>query len=165
MQVVLWLALGLLWLTGALVLWFRVPPVPSVQQAIDEGLAVAQIKTGELVVDLGAGDGRVLQVAQNQYGARVEGWELHPVMWWLAKLRLRPNGKVHLANLWTAKIEDADLVFVFLMPKLMERVEREIWPRMKSGARLVSNSFPLPNERPVTQRGRAYLYIRPLQRG
>ena len=52
------------------------------------------------------------------------------------------------------------MVITFLMPKLMARVERDIWAKMKPGSRLVSNAFPLPTVRPNKSEGGVYLYIK-----
>lgn len=155
-----WIVVSLLGLVGLLILRLKAPPVPSLRRSIENGLWAAQIRPGELVVDLGAGDGRVLQTARDKYQARVIGWELNPVAWLLAKARLGWRSDVRLTNFWKASIDQADVVFVFLMPHLMDRVEREIWGRMKPGARLISNSFPLPNRKPTTHQGSAYVYVR-----
>ena len=156
-----WIFVGLLWLSALLIVWFKAPPVPSFRRAVEEGLTAANVKPAELVMDLGAGDGRVLQIARDSYQAKIVGWELHPLMWCLAKARLGRRADVRLANFWQAPVEQADVVFTFLMPSLMGRVEREIWGKMKPGARLVSNSFPLPSQPPVAQRGSVYIYVRP----
>jgi SAM-dependent methyltransferase len=143
-----------------MVVYLRVPPVPSRRQELEIAFELADIKPNELVVDLGAGDGRVLQVARNRYGARIMGWEISPPVWLLAKLRLGLGSDVWLANLWKADVSDADVVFVFLMAELMGRVESEIWAKMKPGARMISNAFKMPNVAPAEMRDGVYLYVK-----
>jgi hypothetical protein len=163
LQCLWWILVGLLWITGVLILWFKSPPVPSRRQAIENGLKAAGVRAGDLVIDLGTGDGRVLQAARDECGARIMGWELHPLMWLITKFRLGWDSDIKLSNLWKAPLGQADVVFVFLMPSLMARVEKELLPKLKPGARLISNSFPLPNVQPNVQLGRAFVYVRPGQ--
>jgi len=140
----------------------RVPPVPSRAIDLADAFGLAGIRPGERVFDLGAGEGRVLKQARDKYGARVSGWELNPVVWVLAKWQLGIASDMRLANLWTAPISEADVVFTFLMRDLMGKVEQEIWSKMKPGARLVSNSFVLPNVTPTATSGDVFLYQKPL---
>jgi len=158
-----WLGFGcavFLWLAGIIILWLGVPPLPSRAIKLKAAFALAKIKPKEKVFDLGAGDGRVLQIARDKYGAQVAGWELHPLMWLIAKFRLGRNSDVHLANLWTAPVEEANVVFVFLMPQLMSRVHKVIWSKLKPGARLISNSFPMLEEKPTQCDNGVYLYVK-----
>jgi len=151
----------LVWAIGVIILWLGVPPLPSRRQKINQFFTLARILPNERVFDLGAGDGRVLQISRDRYQAKISGWELHPLLWLLAKWRLGGTADIRLANLWRAPIEEADVVFVFLMPRLMLRVQKLIWPRLRPGARLISNSFPLPDEDPQEIADGVYLYIKP----
>lgn len=139
--------------------YLRVPPVPTRRQELDVVLELANIGLGERVVDLGCGDGVLLEKALSM-GARIQGWEMNPFVWLLAKLRLGWSEDIRLANLWSADVGDADVVYTFLMPQLMTRVERDIWSKMKVGARLVSNAFPMPTVKPTKTLDGVYLYIR-----
>jgi len=155
-----WILGGILFLACLMVAWLRVPPVPSRKQELDIAFDLAGIKPKELVIDLGAGDGRVLQIARDKYLARIMGWEINPPIWLLAKLRLGINTDVRMADLWKADVSDADVVVVFLMANLMDRAERQIWAKMKPGARLVSNAFRMPNVVPTEEIEGVYLYIK-----
>lgn len=160
MTFVVWVVGMVLLVTALFVVWLRVPPVPSRKQELEIVLDFADIKSGDVVFDLGAGDGRVLDVVQHRFGAKVAGWEINPLIWLLANLRLG-FGIVRYGSLWNAPVERADVVFVFLMANLMGRVKVEIWDKMKSGARLVSNAFVLPGVEPVREKDGVYLYIKP----
>jgi len=151
---------GVLLLICLAVVWLRVPPVPSLKRDLDRAFRFAQIKSGEVVFDLGAGYGRVLQIARDRYGARIFGWELNPPIWFLAKLRLGWNSDIELADLWQAPVEKADVVFIFLMANLMDRAERQIWAKMKPGSRMVSNAFAMPGVKPDSEEEGVYLYIK-----
>ena len=155
----------LLWLIGIVVLLLGVPPKPSRQSELDQFFVLAKIRPGERVFDLGAGDGRVLQITRDKYGAQISGWELHPLIWLMAKCRLGKDSDIRLASLWGARVEEADVVFVFLMPMFMSKVQKIIWAKLKPGARLVSNSFPMLQEKPTESCGGVYLYVKPLLSG
>lgn len=154
------LTVALVWLGLAGVAYLGTPPVPTRKREMDIAFELAQLKSGELAIDLGAGDGRFLQVARDRYKALIRGWELHPLVWLLAKLRLGFDADVRLENLWRADVSQAEVVFVFLMPKFMGRVEEELWTKMKPGARLVANFFALPNVAPTASREGVHLYIK-----
>lgn len=156
-----WILGGILWLALALTALLQVPPVPTRRKEMDIAFDLAKVVPGEIVFDLGAGDGRFLQRASSQYGAETHGWEIHPVMWLIAKIRLGWAADIRLANLWKADVSRADVVFIFLMARFMGRVEAELWSKMKPGARLVSNTFILPGVVPTEERDGVYLYVKP----
>lgn len=154
-----WLFVALLLIFGITVWYLRVPPVPTKKKEIDIALRMSEVGEGDLVFDLGCGDGQVLAAARRR-GARIAGWEMNLPVWLLAKLRLGFGANVYLGDLWRAPVDTADVVFIFLMPPLLSRVEREIWAKMKKGSRLVSNAFRLPNLVPAKEESGVYLYIK-----
>lgn len=99
-----------------------------------------------LVIDLGSGDGKILQIAARK-GYKTIGYEINPILWLQSSIRLRryPRAKVKLKSFWYADVSEADLVFTFLatryMPKLEDKLERE----MKPGSYFASYVFALPN--------------------
>lgn len=148
-----------------------VGPIPSHKKGINMALELAQIKKGERVYDLGCGDGRVLVEAVKKYDCRGIGYELvYPVML-LAKFRARLAGvgdktEFRCENLFRSDLENADVVFCFLTPKLMEKIGEYVkQKKMRSGARIVSYAFSMKNYDPEKKIGHAkdnwniYLYI------
>lgn len=156
-----WVVGVILWLALALIALLQVPPLPTRKQEMDVAFGLANVQPGELVIDLGAGDGRFLQQAARRYKAVTQGWEIHPIMWLIAKMRLGWGADIRLANLWKADVSRADVVFIFLMARFMGRVEAELWSKMKPGARLVSNTFILPGVVPTQEQDGVYLYVKP----
>ena len=121
---------------------FAASPPAVVQQA----LALVELAPGELVVDLGCGDGRVL-VAAGRAGARGVGYELSPHRTALAVLTVRRAGvrdraKVVWGDLFNADIRDADVAFVWLTPKA-RALEAKLRSELKPGARVVVRSNPV----------------------
>lgn len=154
--VLLWVALVLLGfalfagLSGA-------PWVPARRDDFDAMLGAACLKKFECFVELGCGDGRLLAYAASRCKTAV-GYEVHPLLWFIAWLRniKNPNVSVRLGNFWSADLSDADVVMAFLVPRTMARLERKVRTELHDGARLISYVFELPNTKPK-QRGKSWL--------
>ncbi|MDH3444974.1 MAG: class I SAM-dependent methyltransferase, partial [Deltaproteobacteria bacterium] len=56
-----------------------VPYVPTPQQVVDRMLELAQVKKGDVVYDLGSGDGRIVITAAQKFGVRAIGFEIDPL--------------------------------------------------------------------------------------
>lgn len=127
------------------------PWLPTPQRAVEAALDVAHVGPGDSVIDLGAGDGRVLLAAVRR-GARAVGYELSPFFWALAWLRtrgLRGLVSVQLRDGFRARFPDATVVFAFLRPATMPLLAAAL-ARQKSGLRVVSYAFPLPGREPTS---------------
>jgi SAM-dependent methyltransferase len=132
--------------------WHGVPATPARMRWIQKALAQAKVRPGEVVVDLGAGDGRVLRVAAREFGARAVGYEIEPLHCaaaWLAALFEGVPGQVTIRNrdLYKADLAGADVVFMYLNPTFVANL-RPALQRLKPGARVVSLNFPVEGWEP-----------------
>ncbi len=139
----------------------RIPPIPTRRKEQDIIFALAQLRPGQVFYDLGAGDGRLVHAAATVHRAKAFGWEINTVVGAIAWLRNIGVANITIGDLWKAPVSKADVVVTFLMPSVMQRVEKEIWPKLKSGTRLISNAFPLPTVKPTEVQGWVYLYEKP----
>jgi hypothetical protein len=131
----------------------RVPFVPT--SASDARFIAGKLglKDTDLFYDLGSGDGKVCFVINKLTGARCVGFEL---TWWthlLAKLRSKVNGqKAGVAfrnqNFFKQSWEEATVIYGYLYPPLMKRVEEKFLEDCRPGARAVIRDFPFPNLQP-----------------
>ncbi|MBZ0258784.1 class I SAM-dependent methyltransferase [bacterium] len=151
-SLVLLLALAAPTLYGS---WFGAPYIPSANKAIERALDLAQLKPGEAFIDLGCGDGRALRAAKAR-GARAVGYEISLFMNLIA--RWRSGCEVRLSNFWQADLSDADVIYCYLTPKAMTRMEDEVWLNLKPGCRFVSYTFNMPTLAPDETQGAMYLY-------
>ena len=128
--------------------------VPTPFRTVRRMLQLANVQPGEVVYDLGSGDGRVLIVAAREFGARAVGVEIDPLKYlWtrlmIALLHLGDRVSVRRANFFEVDLAEADVVTLYLLPKthakLLPKLERELRP----GARVVAHEFELPNVRPM----------------
>ena len=144
--------------------WKGAPWVPSGRRIVRKMLTMADVKPGELVYDLGSGDGRVLAMAARRFGARAVGIEIDPLRYvWsrmlVALLGLRGQVHVVYGNLFDQDLTRADVVTCYLLQgtndKLAEKLGRELHP----GARVVSNTFTFPGLELICQDDRDKLYV------
>lgn len=131
--------------------------------AIDDALTLAQIGGGQSFVDLGCGDGRVMEAALLR-GATATGVELDPGLARGARRRLAPWGdraRVIERSFFGGAFA-ADVVFAYLSPAVLQRLAPQL-AAMPAGTRVVTASFPIPGWVPTEQAGAAWLYRLPAQ--
>jgi hypothetical protein len=104
------------------------------------------MKAGQLLIDIGCGDGRVLRQVGRRYGARTVGYELNLLAYVKARLLClgRKNIQIKLGNFWNADLSEADVVFCYLFPDVMRDLGAKLQSDLKPGAVVVSCNFDLP---------------------
>jgi hypothetical protein len=133
--------------------WHGIPPTQARPRWIRQALAQAGVQPGELVIDLGAGDGRVLRIAAREFGARAVGYEIEPLhcaFSWLATLLGGVLDRVSIRNrdLYDADLSQADVVYLYLNPSFVAKLREPLRQRLPSGARVVSLDFPIEGWEP-----------------
>ena len=160
--VILILVGGVYVIAQFLSLFTAAPFVPSSAKRVAAMIAFAEIKPGEHVVDLGSGDGRLV-LAAARAGAEAEGWEANALLVWWSRMILRLSGAaahatVHLGSYRGIDLRHADVVFLYVLPAEMARLERWFPAALHPGARVVVNAFPFPTWTPEEKRGTVYRY-------
>lgn len=144
--------------------------VPTPASLLDDILDMARIAPGDRLLDLGAGDGRIL-IGAAQRGASAVGVEFDPELVRYARRRVREAGvadrvRVRRADLFAMRLDGADVITFYLMPHLNLRLRPKLLA-LAPGTRLVSQSFGMGEWRPdaqVMRDGRqAFLWIVPAQ--
>jgi cyclopropane fatty-acyl-phospholipid synthase-like methyltransferase len=157
---VIWGAAILLILAYGFVLLFGAPYFPSLSPHIKAALDLLDLKEGQVVYDLGCGDGRFLRAAAKA-GYSAIGYELNPFMFlvsWLSTRKYSRRIKVRWGNFWKADISKADAVFVFLLDKYMTKLDDKLKKEGPSGLKLASHTFKIPGKKPSAQRYGVFLY-------
>lgn len=113
-------------------------------------LDAVPMKAGQLLVDIGCGDGRVLRQVRRRYGVRAVGYELNLLAYVKAKLLCfgRKNIQIKWRNFWTVDLSDADVVFCYLFPDVMRDLAAKLKADLKPGSLVVSCNFHLPGFSP-----------------
>jgi len=124
--------------------------VSTSQVRISAFLDAVPMDAGQLLVDIGCGDGRVLRQARRRYGVRAVGYELNFLAFAKAKLLCfgRKNIEIKWRNFWTVGLSDADVVFCYLFPDVMRDLAAKLKSDLRPGAVVVSCNFHLPGFRP-----------------
>ena len=109
-------------------------------------LDAVPMRTGQVFVDLGCGDGRVLRHVCKRYPVKARGYEINPLAYALARLRCvgSPGIEIRLANFWKADLSEADIIFCYLYPDIMKEIAPKLFRRLKPGVTVVSCNFPVP---------------------
>ncbi len=130
------------------------PFIPSPQILVDRMLEAAQLRPGELVYDLGSGDGRIVITAAQKYKARGVGVELSHKLFKSASDRVRDLGlskdvRFLHENLLKVDISPADVVTLFLLTASNELLRPNLEKYLRPGARVVSLDFEIRGWIPV----------------
>lgn len=118
---------------------------PSV---VDEMLRLGRIETGNMLYDLGSGDGRIVIAAAQKFGIRATGFEIDPRLIQLSRELIETTGVEDLASieegdLFAVDLSNVDVVTLYLS----EALNRKLIPqfeRLRPGARVISHNFDIP---------------------
>ena len=129
------------------------PFVPSPDPVIKQMLQLAGLKPGEVLFDLGAGDGRSVIMAAKSFGARAVGVELREDLTKKALSTITENGladKVTMVNgdMFTVNISPADVVFLYLTTSANEKIRPKMEAELKQGVRVISHDYEITGWEP-----------------
>lgn len=142
------------------VLFLGAPYVPTLNKQREAALDLLDLKEGQVLIDLGCGDGAMLKAAAKR-GIKAVGYEINPLLVGIAWLRTRRYGKkvkIVQGNFWHKKWPPADAVFVFLTDRYMERLHQEIQNQFNKPVKLITYGFSIPAKKPVAEREACFLY-------
>src|SRR5688572_19212282 len=127
--------------------------VPTPQEVVDEMLRLAKVTKGDVLYDLGSGDGRIPVTAAKKYGVRAIGIDIDPARIREAKENARKNGVSNLVqfrneDLFKADFREATVVTLYLLPDLNVRLRPKLWSELKPGTRIVSHQFEMGDWKP-----------------
>lgn len=130
------------------------PWVPSPSRAIKRMLQMAELQPGQTLVDLGAGDGRIVTIAARTFKANAVGVEIDPIRCWMADLRIllmgvRGRARVHRGDMYAFDLTQADVVTMFLLQGTNQRLRGHLEQQLRPGAKVVSRSFSMDGWTPI----------------
>jgi cyclopropane fatty-acyl-phospholipid synthase-like methyltransferase len=122
-----------------------VPYVPTPPAVVDAMLRMAHVTSSDLVYDLGCGDGRIVVMAAEKYGARGVGIDLDPRRIAEATENAKAAGvtgrvKFIVQDVFASDFSDATVVTLYMLPSVNERLMPRI-RALKPGTRVVTHAF------------------------
>jgi tRNA G37 N-methylase Trm5 len=131
-----------------------VPYVPTPQDVVDRMLELAQVKKGDVVYDLGSGDGRIVVTAAKKYGVRAIGFEIDPERIKESQENIRKAGvgnlvEIRQQDIRTVDLSQASVLTMYLLPEVNLMIRPNIWKQMKPGSRVVSHDFDMADWKPL----------------
>ena len=126
---------------------------PSPQEVVERMLTIAAVKKGDVVYDLGSGDGRVVIAAAKKYGVKAVGFEIDPGLVKLARENVRQQGveklvEIRQQDFMTADLSKATVVTLYLSYDGNLVLQPKLMHELRPGARVVSYTFDMPGWEP-----------------
>jgi SAM-dependent methyltransferase len=129
-----------------------VPYWPTPAKVVDKMLELAEVKKGDVVYDLGCGDGRIVVAAAKKHGVKCFGFDLDPER---VKESLDNVKKNHVedlvtikkADIFTLDLKEASVVTLYLYPELNVRLMPQL-EKLKPGSRIISHDWDMKGAKP-----------------
>jgi len=131
----------------------EIPFVPTPIEVVDKMLELAEIKKGDVLYDLGSGDGRIVIRAAKKYGIRAVGIEMDRLLLAKARKDAKAAGVAHLVDFrdedaLTVDISSASVVTLYMLPWFNEKMKPNLQKMLKPGARIVAHDFGIEGWQP-----------------
>jgi len=126
--------------------------VPTPQDVVDKMLEMAEVKKGDVLYDLGCGDGRIVVTAAKKYGVKATGFDVDPQRIKEANENVQSNGvgdrvTIRKADIFETDLSEASVVTLYLLPELNVRLMPQL-RKLKPGSRIVSHDFDMRGAKP-----------------
>ena len=136
--------------------------IPTKRKTVEKMINLADIKPGDVAVDLGSGDGRLV-IALAKAEAEAHGYEINPLLVLLARHNIRKSGLknrafIHFKNFWKEDFSRFNVVMIFGIGFAMKFLEQKLKKELKPGSRIVSNAFSFPDWQCEKKEDTALLY-------
>lgn len=132
----------------------EIPFVPTPMEVVDRMLEAAEVNRGDVVYDLGSGDGRIVIRAAQKYGARGVGVEMDRQLVESARAQAKEEGVDHLVEF---RVEDAlkvdvspaTVVTLYMLPWFNAKLKPNLQRQLRAGARVVAHDYDIEGWTPT----------------
>jgi len=152
------LTISIVWTNFIGAPWF-----PTSMGTVSKMLKLAEVGPDDIVYDLGCGDGRTIIAAARRYGVKAVGIEIDPLRYiWcqmvITILGLRKQVRLLYGNFFNHNLSEATVVTCYLLQETNDKLEEKLKSELRTGTRVVSNTFTFLGLHYVRQDGDARLY-------
>ena len=147
--------------------------VPTPQEVVEDMLRLANVRKGDVLYDLGSGDGRIAITAAKRYGIKATGIDIDPERIREATENAKKAGvsdrvQFKQEDLFQADFRDATVITLYLLPDLNVKLRPRLLAELRPGTRIVSHQFDMGTWKPdrkVELNGRTiYLWTIPARK-
>jgi SAM-dependent methyltransferase len=129
--------------------------VPTPEPVVERMLELANVGPSDVVYDLGCGDGRIVVMAAQRYGARAVGFDIDPARVAEARRNVAAAGieqlvRIEQRDIFELDLSPASVVTLYLLPELNVRLLPQL-ERLKPGTRIVSHDFDIAGVVPTRE--------------
>jgi len=125
------------------------PWLPSKKREVNRMVGLIDLKPGMKVYDLGCGDGRLLISAyKKEPKIKIVGVEMNYLMCLITKINFwlhNIKAKILVRDLFKVNLSDADVIFIYLLPKSYERLKEKFAKELKQGTKIIVGIWPIDN--------------------
>jgi ribosomal protein L11 methylase PrmA len=127
--------------------------VPTPHEVVDDMLRLANVHKGDVLYDLGSGDGRIAIAAAKKYGIKAVGIDIDPQRIREATENAKRAGVTDLVefrqeDLFKADFKEATVITLYLLPDLNVKLRPRLWEDLKPGTRIISHQFDMGTWKP-----------------
>ena len=129
------------------------PFVTTPDEVVTRMLELAEIEKGDVLYDLGSGDGRIVLAAAKRYGIKAVGFEIDPVLVQESRKIIKQAGleglvEVREQDIRTVDFSPASVVTMYLHPAANLRLRPVLMRQLKPGSRVISHQFGMGSWKP-----------------
>lgn len=122
--------------------------VATSPQIVDRMVDIARVRPGDVVYDLGCGDGRMVIAAAKKFGTRGVGIDIDPALIRVARAKAKAEGVDDLVtfkvqDLFESDLREATVVMMYLLPEVNRRLIPKLFAELRPGARVVSHNWDM----------------------
>jgi predicted O-methyltransferase YrrM len=124
------------------------PYVPTPNMVVEKMLQIAEVEKGDVIIDLGCGDGRIVITAAKEYGARGIGVDIDPQLIEESNRLAKKAGVDHLVDFRVqdatkTELSSATVVSLYLTPDANELLRPRLEKQLKPGSRVITHDYPI----------------------
>ncbi|MDO8056800.1 MAG: class I SAM-dependent methyltransferase [Candidatus Hermodarchaeota archaeon] len=137
---------------------------PSTETVVQKMLELAGLTSDDTLYDLGSGDGRILFLAAQQYGAKAVGIEIDPIRYFRTKRKIERHGlekQIQLiqGNFFDQNLADATVVTIYQSQRTNQKIKTKFLQELRPQTRIVSNRWTFEGWNPSQVDATVPLYL------